>query len=201
MEQKVGILSDADLLLLGESIISPFNSERVQPASYDLLLGGVGLLATPPLVPVRLDPRDPSTTSSKKLLEEVSLKGGYALRPGRCLLASTEEVIHCPSFLAARVEGKSSLGRLFLSVHVTAGFVDPGFKGQITLEIVNHSPWEILLTAGMKIAQINFIRLATPCLRPYGSKELGSHYQGQMGPTQTALVPMVVKREIKEGDD
>ena len=89
----------------------------------------------------------------------------------------------CPSDLVARVEGKSSLGRLFMAVHVTAGWIDSGFTGQITLEIVNHGPWVVVLWPGMPIAQINFARLTRPCLTPYGTPALGSHYQNQKGAT------------------
>jgi dCTP deaminase len=83
----------------------------------------------------------------------------------------------------ARVEGKSTLGRIFLAVHITAGFIDPGFNGKITLEVVNHGPWNLVLWPGMKIAQISFSKMSKECSKPYGSLGLKSHYQGQNGVT------------------
>lgn len=111
---------------------------------------------------------------------------GYPLMPGQVILASTAETIHVPADLAARVEGKSTLGRLFIETHQTAGFVDPGFRGKITLEILNNSPVVQYLTAAMPICQISFTRLSSPALRPYGSEGLGSHYQDQSGATPAA---------------
>jgi dCTP deaminase len=116
------------------------------------------------------------------MMKAVKIGDGYELMPGACIIASTSEVIRCPNDIAARVEGKSSLGRLFLSVHVTAGWIDPGWVGQVTLEVVNHGAWSIMLWPGMKIAQVNFTRMSAPCAVPYGSPQLKSHYQGQMGP-------------------
>lgn len=111
---------------------------------------------------------------------------GYPIMPGQVVLASTAERFVIPNDLSARVEGKSSLGRLFVTTHQTAGFVDPGFVGDITLEIVNVGPVVQYLQAGMKICQISFTQLTSPALRPYGSDGLGSHYQGQAGPTESA---------------
>lgn len=104
---------------------------------------------------------------------------GYPLMPGQVILASTAETVHIPHDLAARVEGKSTLGRMFITTHQTAGFVDPGFHGKITLEIHNVGPVVQYLQAGMYICQINFTKLSSPALRPYGSEGLGSHYHGQ----------------------
>lgn len=162
------ILQDTEILKLGEKIIYPFDPTRVQPASYDLTLYDEFLYPFPT-----------GDFGKSKL-------GIYVLAPKECVLASTAEFVTCPRDLAARVEGKSSLGRLFLAVHVTAGWIDPGFSGRVTLELVNHSPWPITITAGMKIAQVNFMRLEKPCAKPYGHPDLGSHYQGQMGPRESA---------------
>jgi dCTP deaminase len=107
----------------------------------------------------------------------------YELHPRQSVLACTEEVVRCPLDLSARIEGKSSLGRLFMAVHITAGVIDAGFHGQVTLEIVNHGPWTIVLWPSMPIAQVNYFQMTGPCEVPYGSKKLGSHYLGQRGPT------------------
>lgn len=175
-----GLLPDHEIHKLGSQLIEPFDPKCVQPASYDLSLHPE-VLAPPntrfsEVVDLRKD--DP-----RSLMRPVSLREGYELLPGACLIASTAEVIHCAADVAARVEGKSSLGRLFLAVHVTAGWLDPGWSGQVTLEMVNHGPWSIVLWSGMKIAQVNFMRMSSACVRPYGSSGLGSHYQNQRGPT------------------
>lgn len=181
MHTLTGLLPDHEILKLGCALIEPFDEKCVQPASYDLSLHGEALALIPK---GELEPAiDLRVNNPRESMLRINLGDGFNLRPGACLLASTSEIIHCPDNIAARVEGKSSLGRLFLAVHVTAGWVDPGWSGQITLEVVNHSPWEIRLWAGMKIAQINFTRLTSPCAVPYGSSRLGSHYQSQRGPT------------------
>lgn len=105
------------------------------------------------------------------------------IHPGQMLLGSTIEYVKIPNWLAARAEGKSSLGRRGLAVHITAGFIDPGFEGQITLELVNHGPKSIVLTPGMPICQLALFRLSSRAARPYGHPDLKSHYQGQTGPT------------------
>ena len=180
-----GLLPDHELLRMGRQLIEPFDEKCVQPASYDLSLHEEGLV--PPMkgeTTLRhMKPIDLRVDKPREVMTRVSLGDGFTLLPGECLLASTVETIHCASNIVARVEGKSSLGRLFLAVHVTAGWVDAGWNGQVTLEVVNHGPWAIKLWAGMKIAQINFTRLAEPCVVPYGSPQLGSHYQAQQGPT------------------
>jgi dCTP deaminase len=198
----MSILPDIEILARGEELLKPFDPKNVQPGSYDLTLANeilipvsrlygafdVNILELPYIDLQSYDSKKytvPSylmldTTSSNHCHEHVS--EGYVLLPGRCLLGSTVERVTIPNNLAARVEGKSTLGRVFLVTHCTAGFIDPGFDGQITLEIVNLGPWRILLRPGMKIAQINFTQLTQPCARPYGSPGLGSHYQGQQGP-------------------
>lgn len=105
------------------------------------------------------------------------------IHPGQLILASTEQTVRIPNWLAARAEGKSSLGRKGLAVHVTAGFIDPGFEGDITLELVNHGPKSIVLMTGMPICQLAIFKLSSPVERPYGHPDLKSHYQGQSGPT------------------
>jgi dCTP deaminase len=176
----MSVLSDISILEYGSRLIEPFDRARVQPASYDLALGDDLLVpkAQPPRSWIDIRHNDPKT-----YLDSLSLKNGsWGLKPGACVLACTVEQIMVTGDLVARVEGKSSIGRLFVACHCTAGFVDPGWSGRITLEITNHGPWEIILFAGMKIAQVNFTRLDRPCVKPYGSPGLGSHYQGQTGP-------------------
>lgn len=107
---------------------------------------------------------------------------GYLILPGKFLLACTQEKVTVPHDLVARVEGKSSIGRVGLVVHVTAGFIDPGFSGQITLEMANLAPWPIRIYAGMRIGQIAFERMSQPASKPYGSV---GHYQNQTGATES----------------
>lgn len=172
------ILNDADLIKLGTKIVEPFDETAVQPSSIDLTLEGEFLI---PNDGARIDLRydEPRKSMTHVTSEE------YVLKPGKCLLGSTQQVVRCPNDLSCRVEGKSSLGRLFLAIHVTAGVVDAGWEGQITLEIVNHGSWDIVLYKGMNIAQLSYFKLSGECLKPYG-KSRGSHYNGQMGPTACA---------------
>jgi len=176
----LGLLPDHEILRLRTTLIEPFDEKCVQPASYDLTLHPEALAPPATRFSRTIDLR---TDHPLDAMRPVTIGDGFDLLPGACLIASTEEYIYCPSDIVARVEGKSSLGRLFLAVHVTAGWVDAGWRGQITLEVVNHGPWSVRLWAGMKIAQVNFTRMASPCAVPYGSPQLGSHYQAQEGPT------------------
>src|SRR6187551_1967147 len=127
---------------------------------------------------------DPAADQSD-LTREVQPTGDerFILHPGEFVLGSTFEVVTLPDDLAARVEGKSSLGRLGLLTHATAGFVDPGFSGHVTLELANVATLPIKLYPGMKIGQFCFFRLSSPAESPYGSGIYGSRYQGQRGPT------------------
>jgi dCTP deaminase len=174
-------LSDSEILNLDSLVLEPFDSARVQPASYDMTLYPELLVPMSSrkgtVVDLRTD--DPGDLVTKWTLAP---EERYLLHPGEMVLGCTHEVLKVPPWLLARVEGKSTLGRLFLAVHVTAGFIDPGFQGQVTLEIVNHGPWTIALYPGMNIAQVNFAKMSGYVAKPYGSKGLGSHYDGQMGP-------------------
>src|SRR6201991_1932185 len=114
---------------------------------------------------------------------DVEADEAFLLPPGEFVLASTYEVITLPDDLAARLEGKSSLGRLGLLTHSTAGFIDPGFSGHVTLELSNVATLPIKLWPGMKIGQVCVFRLTSPAEHPYGSSIYGSRYQGQRGPT------------------
>lgn len=156
-------------IAVGDIVIAPTPPDTaMQPASIDLRLGfghkhvlvnGYHAMDTPQIT----------------------------LQPNDCVLAVTLERLKVPDSMVARVEGKSTWGRRFLQVHSTAGFIDPGFYGQITLELRNCGPQTLIVQAGEPIAQISFAYLDARCDRPYGSEELGSHYQGQLGPTEPAL--------------
>lgn len=127
---------------------------------------------------------DPAADQSD-LTREVEVKSDetFVLHPGEFVLGSTYEVVTLPDDIAARLEGKSSLGRLGLLTHSTAGFIDPGFSGHVTLELANVATLPIKLYPGMKIGQLCFFRLSSPAENPYGSSKYGSRYQGQRGPT------------------
>jgi dCTP deaminase len=177
------ILSDGTIRRLrseGRLAIEPYSEAQLQPASYDVILGPellVGMYAHAG----EIDPRE--RNSGVSWYRKTISRGGYLLKPGEFILGATAERLTLADDLVARVEGKSSLGRLGLLVHVTAGFVDPGWAdGRITLELKNLSPLPIRIYAGMKIGQLSFAYLDCPAERPYGSAGLGSHYQGQDGP-------------------
>ena len=174
------ILSDGTIsqLIAAERLtISPLVRAHIQPSSVDLCLGfSFRVFETH-----RHDLIDPF--EKQDLTREVEAKDDFVLHPGEFVLASTAETVGLPDNIVARVDGKSSLGRLGLLIHATAGFVDPGFRGQITLELSNVAPMPIRLSPGMKIAQISFWTLDQPAQRPYGHPELGSKYQDQTGAT------------------
>lgn len=168
-------------------LITPYNPNNVQPCSYDVTLGGKSFEvfshdiddAMPGCIYLRRRRLSHIVTSERKF----GFLGTIFLRPGEFALATTAETVRIPNDLAARVEGKSSLGRLGLSVHITAGFIDAGFNGQITLELKNETPYTMILEVGMPIAQLCFYELTAPAEHPYGSPGLGSHYQDQVGVT------------------
>jgi dCTP deaminase len=167
-----------DRIETGDLRISPFDPARVQPASVDLLLDHFLRVPSRPGAEIDVARVWAGHTSLAEIDED-----GWLLKPGDFVLASTVERIMLPEDLAARVEGKSSLGRLGLAVHVTAGFIDPGFTGQVTLEIANLSPWPIRLRRRMPVAQLCLIPMAAMPTRPYG--QAGNRYQGQFGPTES----------------
>lgn len=160
--------------------LEPYDPGMIQPSSIDVRLDKFFRLFDNHKYPV-IDPSldQPDLTR----LVEVSSDDGFVLHPGEFVLGSTLETVTLPDDLAARVEGKSSLGRLGLMTHATAGFVDPGFTGHVTLELSNVATLPIILWPGMKIGQLCFFRLSSPAENPYGSAKYGSHYQGQRGPT------------------
>jgi dCTP deaminase len=179
------VLSDRTIRrLLGEGRIEidPFDEGLIQPSSVDVRVDRhfrVFHNARYPYIDVKLP--------QEELTELLSVEGDnpFILHPGEFVLGTTLERVRLPDDLVARLEGKSSLGRLGLIVHATAGFVDPGFKGTLTLEITNLTRVPIKLYAGLPIAQLSFMALDAPAERPYGSPELGSHYQGQTAATES----------------
>lgn len=176
-------LSDRAIVAAQPPLIEPLIAANVQPASVDLTLGGSLLIPRKLAYGATIDLR---SSRPADYFERAPMRGGqYTLRPGAQALATTAERVAIPADVVARIEGKSSYARLFLGVH-TAGFIDPGFVGQITIEFVNHGPFAIVLHEGMAIVQIAFSRLDAAVSRPYGSPDLDSHYQRQCGPTASA---------------
>lgn len=177
------LLSDIDIenfIDAGEINITPYNRSLLQPSSIDVRLGLQFRIFNSHRY-THIDPaqqQDELTT-----LVELSSFGCFILHPGEFALASTKETITLPDTVAARLEGKSSLGRLGLMTHSTAGFIDPGFSGQITLELSNVSNLPIKLYPGMRIGQVCFFELRTPAAHLYGDERLASKYQNQRGPT------------------
>lgn len=177
------LLSDRDIRArvdIGDIELDPFTPEMIQPASIDVRLDRFFRVFNDRQY-TYVDPAE----DQGELTEQFSVAQGepWILHPGEFVLGSTLERVHISSQIAARLEGKSSLGRLGILTHSTAGFIDPGFNGYITLELSNVSPLPVKLWPGMKIGQICFFELSSPAEHPYGSQALGSHYQGQRGPT------------------
>ncbi len=180
------ILSDRTIreeLAAGRIVLDPFDESLVQPASVDVRLDRyfrVFLNHTMAVIDVKQNLEELT-----RLVEipESDPDRAFILHPGEFVLGSTQERVALPEDMVGRVEGKSSLGRLGLLIHSTAGFIDPGFDGHITLELSNVASLPITLYPGMKIGQISFLKMTTPADVPYGSGKLGSKYQGQRGPT------------------
>jgi dCTP deaminase len=177
------LLSDRDIraeLDAGRVVLDPLDATMVQPSSVDVRLDRFFRLFDNHKYPV-IDPAQEQPELTR--LVEVDPDQAFVLHPGEFVLGSTYEGVTLPDDLAARLEGKSSLGRLGLMTHSTAGFVDPGFSGHVTLELSNVATLPILLWPGMKIGQLCFFRLSSPAEHPYGSSQYGSRYQNQRGPT------------------
>jgi dCTP deaminase len=182
---STSVLSDGTILRLvqeGRIRIDPWDPELVQPASVDLRLGDSFRVFHNHRVS-GIDLRKPPTG----LTEEVGIdpEESFVIHPGEFCLGRTLEWVELPDDIVARIEGKSSIGRLGLIVHATAGFCDPGWKGTLTLELNNLTRIPIKLYPGLLIAQLSFMTLDRPALRPYGSPDLGSHYQGQRAATES----------------
>jgi dCTP deaminase len=178
------LLSDKDIRAEidgGRVVLDPYDPDMIQPSSMDVRLDKYFRLFDNHKYPY-IDPaqEQPELT---RLVEVTEEEEGFVLHPGEFVLGSTLETVTLPDDLAARVEGKSSLGRLGLMTHATAGFVDPGFSGHVTLELSNVATLPIMLYPGMKIGQLAFFRLSSSAEHPYGSGKYSSHYQGQRGPT------------------
>jgi dCTP deaminase len=177
------VLSDQAIRRLIESgriRIDPYDPALMQPSSLDVRVDRLFRVfrnSRYPYIDVKAE--------QEELTELVVVDGAepFILHPGEFVLGSTLERVALPDDLVARLEGKSSLGRLGLLIHSTAGFIDPGFDGHVTLELSNVANLPITIYHGMKIGQISFMQLSESADNPYGSGELGSKYQGQMGPT------------------
>jgi dCTP deaminase len=177
------LLSDRDIrseIDSGRVRIDPFEASMVQPSSIDVRIDRFFRLFDNHKYPV-IDPSEEQPDLTH--LVEVKPDDAFVLHPGEFVLASTYEQVTLPNDVAARLEGKSSLGRLGLLTHSTAGFIDPGFSGHVTLELSNVATLPIKIWAGMKIGQLCFFRLSSAAEHAYGSERHGSRYQGQRGPT------------------
>jgi dCTP deaminase len=177
------LLSDRDIkaeVTAGRINLEPYDEAMVQPASVDIRLDRFFRTFENHRYQF-IDPRQNQEDMTRSV--EVSSDEAFVLHPGEFVLGSTFEVVTLPDDIAARVEGKSSLGRLGLLTHATAGFVDPGFSGHITLELSNVSNLPVTLWPGMKIGQLCFIKMSSPSEHPYGASVYGSRYQNQRGPT------------------
>jgi dCTP deaminase len=177
------LLSDRDIraeLESGRVVLEPYDPQMIQPSSVDVRIDRLFRLFDNHKYSV-IDPAQEQPELTR--LIEVERGEAFVLHPGEFVLASTYEVVTLPDDVAARLEGKSSLGRLGLITHSTAGFIDPGFSGHVTLELANVATLPIKLWPGMKIGQLCFFRLSSAAEHPYGSAAYGSRYLGQRGPT------------------
>jgi dCTP deaminase len=177
------LLSDGDLrkeIDSGRLVLDPWEPTMLQPSSIDVRLDRFFRVFQNSRY-THIDPRERQDELTQ--LVEPDGEDPFVLHPGEFVLGSTFETVGLPDDLAGRLEGKSSLGRLGLLTHSTAGFIDPGFNGHITLELSNVANLPIILWPGMKIGQLCLFRLSSPSEQPYGSAAAGSRYQGQRGPT------------------
>ena len=177
------LLSDRDIVRELDAkriVLEPSDAAMVQPSSVDVRLDRYFRLFDNHKYPF-IDPAEDQPELTR--LIEVAPDEPFILHPGEFALGSTFELIGLPDDIAARLEGKSSLGRLGLLTHSTAGFIDPGFTGHVTLELSNVATLPIKLWPGMKIGQLCFFQLTSPSENPYGSGPYGNRYQGQRGPT------------------
>ena len=191
------LLSDRDIraeIAANRVGVEPFDEVMIQPSSVDVRLDKFFRVFENHKYSV-IDP----STEQAELTREVIAEGDepFILHPGEFVLASTYEVITLPDDIAGRLEGKSSLGRLGLLTHSTAGFIDPGFSGHITLELSNVANLPVKLFPGMKIGQLCLIKLSSPAEHPYGSEKYGSRYQGQRGPTASRSFKNFHRSKIK----
>jgi dCTP deaminase len=177
------LLSDRDLrsaIASGHVRLDPFDPSMIQPSSIDVRLDRFFRTFENHRY-AHIDPAQDQPELTR--LVEADPREAFVLHPGEFVLASTYEVVTLPNDIAGRLEGKSSLGRLGLLTHSTAGFIDPGFSGHVTLELSNVATLPIKLWPGMKIGQLCLFKLSSPAEEPYGSSVHGSRYQDQRGPT------------------
>jgi dCTP deaminase len=191
------LLSDRDIkseIDKGRVVLEPYDVNMIQPSSVDVRLDRLFRTFENHKY-AHIDPAE----NQPELTREVAVEGNdpFILHPGEFVLGSTYEVISLPDDIAGRLEGKSSLGRLGLLTHSTAGFIDPGFSGHVTLELSNVATLPIKLWPGMKIGQLCLFRLESPAEHPYGSAVYGSRYQGQRGPTPSKAYLNFHKTGIK----
>lgn len=194
------LLSDRDiaqLLASGAAAIEPYDPQMLQPASVDVRLDRYFRLFDNHKYSV-IDPQAPQEELTR--LVDVGEDTPFVLHPGEFVLGATYEKVTLPDNVAARLEGKSSLGRLGLLTHSTAGFIDPGFSGHVTLELSNTATMPILLYPGMKVGQLCFFQLSSPADKPYGSGAQGSRYQGQRGPTASRSYLNFYRSQVPEMD-
>ncbi|HEY2436885.1 MAG TPA: dCTP deaminase [Solirubrobacteraceae bacterium] len=190
----VSVLSDGtilDLVERGRIRIDPWDPKLVQPASVDLRLGDSFRVFHNHRASA-IDLRNPPSGLTEEVV--VPPDESFVIHPGEFCLGRTLEWVELPDDVVARIEGKSSLGRLGLIVHATAGFCDPGWKGTLTLELNNLTRVPIKLYPALPIAQLSFMALDRPARRPYGSAELGSHYQGQRAATESRYEGLAERR-------
>jgi len=183
----VSVLSDRDIraaIGAGDVKVRPYDPKDLQPSSIDLDLDRSFRVFRNNRYPY-IDVRAPQPDLTELL--QITDEEPFILHPGEFVLGQTLEWVELPNNLVARLEGRSSLGRIGLLIHSTAGYVDPGWKGNLTLELSNVANLPIALYYGMKIGQISFFRMSSPVDRPYGSPDLGSKYQGQSEPTASAF--------------
>jgi dCTP deaminase len=177
------VLSDRTIRRLleeGRIGVDPYDESLLQPSSLDVRVDRLFRVFRNSRYPF-IDVKQPMEDLTE--LVEVDGEEAFILHPGEFVLGSTLERVTLPDDLVARLEGKSSLGRLGLLIHSTAGFIDPGWDGHVTLELSNVANLPITIYYGMKIGQLSFVQLTEPAETPYGSGSLGSKYQGQVGPT------------------
>ncbi|MBD8537441.1 dCTP deaminase [Frigoribacterium sp. CFBP 8751] len=194
------LLSDRDIKLeldAGRIGLDPYDPTLIQPSSIDVRLDRFFRLFDNHKYPF-IDPADEQPELTR--LVEAKANEPFILHPGEFVLGSTYEFVTLPDDVAARLEGKSSLGRLGLLTHSTAGFIDPGFGGHVTLELSNVATLPIKLWPGMKIGQLCFFKLSSPAEHPYGSSEYGSRYQGQRGPTASRSFRGFVHTDVSARD-
>jgi dCTP deaminase len=183
------LLSDTDIrqfIKSGQIELDPYTPEMIQPASIDVRLDRYFRIFNNNQY-THIDPK----VEQPDLTREVVVENGdcFILHPGEFALATTFEVVKLSDAVAARFEGKSSLGRLALATHITAGFIDPGFHGQVTLELSNLNTLPIKLYPGMKIGQLAFFKMSSPVEHLYGSTQYGSHYSGESAGIQRGPTP------------